>query len=393
MSSIFDLVKRYPWLPSLKECYPKKGSKGPLEFINEIFSTDKDDTIKERILEFFKGSFNKIESFSFYMDDEANIDFYLAIKIFLSILNNKQIANRIAELYSKITIKSLNGEVNNEFNLYSIYKDLNLDVVYSEEPEIYKKIKVKDQDLNIKTKFRINFIDYLKLASNLRDNYRKLVNNSLDNGYVFIQPENLNRLIQEYVRIKFLSQIDIEDLREQLFKNQVFKNLYNSISELWEEKKEDFEYSFEMGFKKDQDVSKFLPPCIQEILAKVKEGQNLVHTERLGIVWFLNALKYPEEEIINLFSALPDFDRDKTGYQVRYAIKKGYTPYSCKSLKTYSLCMAKKYKDELCLKGYFSKKYNVQKNISHPLFYVQFTQFVSAVKKKKEKNNRPSNNE
>jgi DNA primase large subunit len=316
------------------------------------------------------------------MDDETNIDFYLAIKIFLSILNNKQIANRIAELYSKITINSLNGEINNDFNLYSIYKDLNLDIAYSEEPEIYKKIKVKDQNLNIQTKFRIHFIDYLKLASNLRDNYRKLVNNSLSNGYVFIQPDDLNRLIQEYVRIKFLNQINIEDLRKELFKNQTFRNLYEIISENWEEKKEEFEYSFEMGFKKDQDVSKYLPPCIQEILAKIKEGQNLVHTERLGIVWFLNALKYPEEEIINLFSSLPDFNRDKTGYQVRYAIKKGYTPYSCKTLKSYNLCTAKKYKDKLCLKGYFSKKYDIQKKISHPLFYVQFTQFVSAVKRK-----------
>ena len=393
MSGIFDLVKRYPWLPSLKECYPKKASKGPIDFINEIFSSDNNDKIKERILEFFKGAFNKIEDFSFYMDDETNIDFYIGIKIFLSILNNKQIANRIAELYSKITIKSLNKETNNEFNLYYIYKDLNLDVVYSEESVIYKKIKVKDQDLNIETKFRIHFIDYLKLASNLRDNYRKLVNNSLSNGYVFIQPDDLNRLLQEYVRIKFLSQINIEDLREELFKNQIFKNLYDTISEYWEVKKEEFEYSFEMGFKKDQDVSKFLPPCIQEILAKVKEGQNLIHTERLGIVWFLNALKYPEEEIINLFSSLPDFDRDKTGYQVRYAIKKGYTPYSCKTLKSYNLCMAKKYKDELCLNGYFSKKHDIQKKISHPLFYVQFTQFVSAKKKKNEERYQKSNNE
>jgi DNA primase large subunit len=393
MSGIFDLVKRYPWLPSLKECYPKKGSKGPIDFINEIFSSDNNDKIKERILEFFKGAFNKIEDFSFYMDDETNIDFYIGIKIFLSILNNKLIANRIAELYSKITFKSLNKEINNEFNLYYIYKDLNLDVVYSEEPAIYKKIKVKDQDLNLKTKFRIHYIDYLNLASNLKDNYRKLVNNSLHNGYVFIQPDDLNRLIQEYVRIKFLSQVNIEDLREGLFKNQVFKNLYDTISELWEEKKEDFEYSFDMGFKKDQDVSKFLPPCIQEILAKVKEGQNLVHTERLGIVWFLNALKYPEEEIINLFSSLPDFDRDKTGYQVRYAIKKGYIPYSCKTLKSYNLCMAKKYKDKLCLNGYFSKKYDEQKKISHPLFYVQFTQFVSAMKKKNEERYQKSNNE
>jgi DNA primase large subunit len=393
MSGIFDLVKRYPWLPSLKECYPEKASKGPIDFINEIFSSDNNNKLRERILEFFKGAFNKIEDFAFYMDDETNIDFYLAIKVFLSILNNKQIANQIAELYSKITYKSLNKEINNEFNLYYIYKDLKFDIIYSEEPVVYKKIKVKEQGLNFKTKFLIHFIDYLKLASNLRDNYRKLVNNSLQNGYVFIQPDDLNRLIQEFVRIKFLSQINIDDLREELFKNQVFKNVYEVISEIWEEKKEDFEYSFEMGFQEGQDVSEFLPPCIQEILAKIKEGQNLVHTERLGIVWFLNALKYPEEDIINLFASLPDFDRDKTGYQVRYAIKKGYIPYSCKTLKSYNLCMAKKYKDKLCLEGYFSKKYDEQRKISHPLFYVQFTQFVSAMKKKYEESNQKQKNE
>ncbi len=393
MSEIFNLVKRYPWLPSLKKYYPNKALKGPIDFINEVFSSDNGNKIKERILEFFKASFNKIEDFSFFMDDEINIDFYLVIKIFLSILNNKQIANKIAELYSKITYKSLNKDINSDFNLYYIYKDLNFDIVYSEEPVIYKKIKVKDQGLNLRTKFRIHFIDYLKLASNLRDNYRKLVNNSLNNGYVFIQPDDLNRLIQEYVRIKFLNQINIEDLREELLKNQIFRDLYEKISEKWEEKKEEFEYSFEMGFRKDQDLSKYLPPCIQEILAKIKEGQNLIHTERLFIVWFLNALKYPEEDIINLFSTLPDFDRDRTGYQVRYAIKKGYTPYSCKTLKSYTLCMAKKYKDELCIKGYFSKKYDEQKKISHPLFYVQFTQFVSTMKKKIEESNQKSNNE
>lgn len=382
MSVLFELVKRYPWLPSLKKHYPKKSSMGPIDFINQIFALD-NNNIKERVLEFFKAAFNKIEDFSFYMDNEANIDFYLVIKIFLSILNNKQIANKIAELYSKITYRSLNREISKDFNLYYIYKDLGFDILYSEEAVIYKKIKIKEQDFNLKTKFRIHFVNYLKLASSLRDNYRKLVNNSLSNGYVFIQPDDINRLIQEYVRIKFLNQINIEDLRKELFKNQTFRILYEVISENWEEKKEEFEYSFEVGFKKDQDVSKYLPPCIQEILAKIKEGQNLIHTERLGIVWFLNALKYPEEEIINLFSSLPDFNRDKTGYQVRFAIKKGYTPYSCKTLKSYSLCMAKKYKDKLCLKGYFSKKYDVQKKISHPLFYVQFTQFVSAVKKKK----------
>jgi len=54
--------------------------------------------------------------------------------------------------------------------------------------------------------------------------------------------------------------------------------------------------------------------------------------------------------------------------------------------------MAKKYKDKLCIEGYFSKKLDTQKQVSHPLFYVRYNQFVSAIKKKNT-NERQINNE
>jgi len=272
-------------------------------------------------------------------------------------------------------------------------------VVYEQTPTIFKKTVIKDQQEIISTNFRIYFIDYLKLSSRLHDKSRKLVHNALMNGYVYIQTKNLNRLIQEYVRLRFLNQNsvnskELNNFREKLLQNPEFKSIYEKIQAIWEVKKEEFDYTFEIDYKKDKDIKNSFPPCVKEIFSKIKEGQNLIHTERLYIVWFLNALKYPEEEIINLFSNLPDFNRSKTGYQVRYAIKKGYTPYSCKTLKTYSSCMAKKYKDDLCINGYFSRKLNVQKQIAHPLFYVQYTQFVSEMNKRRiEKEKQEQNNE
>jgi len=274
----------------------------------------------------------------------------------------------------------------NEYNLYYIYKDLNLDVLFDQNPTTFKKTIIKDQQEIVKTKFKIHFVDYLNLTAKMLDESRKLVNNALSNGYIYLQTKSLNRLIQEYVRLKFSNlneknNDELKSFKEKLLEIQGFSEIYEKINEIWETRKEEFEYKFEVDITKDKGIAKNLPPCIQEILSKLKEGQNLVHTERLYIVWFLNALKYPEEEIINIFTALPDFDRDRTGYQVRFAIKKGYTPYSCKTLKTYSLCSAKKFKDKLCLEGYFSRKLDVQKQISHPLFYVQYKQFVSMKKK------------
>ena len=47
---------------------------------------------------------------------------------------------------------------------------------------------------------------------------------------------------------------------------------------------------------------------------------------------------------------------------------------------------AKKYKDKLCLEGYFSKKYDTQKEIKHPLSYVRIKQYRMSNKQKNSKN-------
>ena len=82
--------------------------------------------------------------------------------------------------------------------------------------------------------------------------------------------------------------------------------------------------------------------------------------------------------IIEIFSTLPDFDLAKTKYQVKFAEKKGYVPHSCATLKSYNLCMASKFKDGLCLKGYYSKKKKLEQKIKHPLFYIQYKQYKTS---------------
>ncbi|MFW9988024.1 MAG: hypothetical protein ACFFC3_05155 [Candidatus Odinarchaeota archaeon] len=392
MSEIYDLVKRYPWLPSLKTYYSDIASKSPLDFLKEIFTSNKSEDLQHRVLTIFNDAFNNIEQLSEYELDEINIYVYLILRIILYILNNKIISNRIANIYSKTTYNELNKE--NEYNLYYIYQDLNLEVFYEERPIVYKKLVVKEQQELFKTNFKISYLDYLKLASNLKDEYRKLVNNALLQGFVYIKPENINRLLQEYVRIKFLTQnneisAELENFKENAFKIQEFKKLYDTITDIWESKKEVFEYTVDITFKEGKDISNIFPPCAREILSKAQEGQNLIHTERLFILWFLNSLKYPEDKIVNIFSTLPDFDRDKTTYQVKYAMRKGYTPYSCKSLKSYNLCFAQQNNDKLCLEGYFSRSQDTQKEISHPLKYVEVKQYRESKKLKKTKNQTP----
>jgi DNA primase large subunit len=182
----------------------------------------------------------------------------------------------------------------------------------------------------------------------------------------------------------------LEKLKGEFFKFEEFKALHDNILNEWELKKEEFEYSVDIHFEEGKEFQGLFPPCIREIMTKAEEGQNLNHIERLYLVFFLHALNFPKETIIDLFKGLPDFDQKKTEYQVEFAKKKGYTPHSCNTLKSLNLCMAAKYGDPLCLKGYMSKKYNEQRTIKHPLFYVQYHQFRREMIKNKQT---PKNNQ
>jgi DNA primase large subunit len=168
---------------------------------------------------------------------------------------------------------------------------------------------------------------------------------------------------------------NIKNLKTKLFEVPSFKNFFEKIKKEWENAKENIDYSFEFTYNSDVEMTEIFPPCIKEIVQKLQNGVNLSHTERLYLVFFLHALEYPLEKIIDLFSVLPDFDRDKTEYQVKFAKRKEYSPHSCSKLKSLNLCKAEKYKDELCLEGYYSKKKDKERKIQHPLFYIQIKQY------------------
>ncbi|MFX1278589.1 MAG: hypothetical protein ACFFA3_04180 [Promethearchaeota archaeon] len=379
MTITTDLVNHYPWLPSLKKYYSDIASKSPSNFISEIFSHDLGSEIKKRILTIFKAAFENLEEISDYKSDKLNVYVYLLLNIFLYALDNQMITNRIANLYSKITYNELINEKNDAV-IYNICKDIGLEIRYYDPPVKYGTNIVKDEHQNLESNFTIHYIDYLKLASNLRDEYRKLVHNSLLEGYIFLENNRLIRLIQEYVRNKLLieeseDKDSLKSFLEEVTQVQDFMELYDKILVAWANKKEEFEFVFKIDIESEENISRLFPPCVNEILKKMQAGQNLIHNERLFIVWFLLALEYPVEKVVDLFSTMPDFNREKTAYQVNFAKKKKYIPYKCLTLKSLNLCMAMKYKDELCLLGYGAKEPNERRKLAHPLSYTQIQKY------------------
>ena len=379
MSIPTDLIKRFPWLPSLKLHYSDIADKLPSEFITDIFSKSDSQQISECVFIIFKSAFNNLEDIPKMKEDNLTVYVYILLNILVYALNNKLITNRIANLYSKNVYSKMEKD-NSESNLYYICLDLELRVNFYDPPIKFGNKMLKDNREKQVTNFAIYYIDYLKLASNLRDDYRKLAHNPLQNGFVYIQNRNLMRLIQEYVRNKIIieeteDKASLKSFLEEVLKNQEFKELYEKINSIWTKRKEDFDFTFKIDITGKTDILKLYPPCVIEILKKAEEGQNLVHHERLFIVWFLLSLDYPVEKVVDVFSTLPDFDREKTIYQVAYAKKKKYVPYQCSTLQSINLCMKEKYKDKLCLEGYGSVEPSERKKLKHPLAYVRIKQY------------------
>ncbi|TFG08352.1 MAG: hypothetical protein EU539_02655 [Promethearchaeota archaeon] len=392
------LVYRYPWLPSLKKIFSREADEDPIEFVKKIFQKYPHDEIKNRITEIFEAAFNNLEQISEHEKDELNVHTYLILKIFLFLLEDNMITNRVANLYSKISYSQLIDE--NDSNVYDICQDLDLRIKYYQPPIKYGMRITKDQREPLMTNFRIHYIDYLGLSSTIRDEYRKLVNNPLLEGYVFLRKKDLIRLLQEYVRKKIMQKgnermdpTSLDLLKKRLLKIPQFKEIFTWINDQWKSREEEFQEIHLIDKNYPKNISEILPPCIKTILNKANEGQNLIHNERLFLTWFLLSLNYTVDEVVNTFSTMPDFDREKTTYQVNYAKKKGYSPYKCASLKSLSLCMAEKYKDEVCLEGYYSKTQDQQKKITHPLSYVNIMLYRTSRKNENLQNGSDEKNE
>jgi DNA primase large subunit len=108
------------------------------------------------------------------------------------------------------------------------------------------------------------------------------------------------------------------------------------------------------------------PPCLQALVRAITAGTNLPHAGRFAIVAFLHNIGMKPVQIMEIFARAPDFDPEKTRYQVEHICGRGGTEYtapSCATLRTTGFCVNR---DGIC------------ERVNHPLSYYR-------IRKKKEK--------
>ncbi len=230
--------------------------------------------------------------------------------------------------------------------LFDISKEFNLDVKYS-------------GDTN---KIRIYFVDYLRNAPTRYKEW-KMINRGLKNGYIQISHRDLARIIQEALRTRINEELDSKSCNKAIYKtfSSDIKRIQNIV--LIHRK------NIEAAPIGKLDITK-LPPCMKTILASIQAGENVPHMGRFALVSFLNSLKLNSNEILKLFSSAPDFEEERTRYQIEHIAGRtsstSYTPPGCEKMRTYGICPVDK-TDDLCKKkrhplSYYKAKWSQEKN-------------------------------
>ena len=186
--------------------------------------------------------------------------------------------------------------------------------------------------------FSVHFAKFLETSTRGRlhhDSIWKLVNRIMEKGLVRVSPRELARLLQEDVK----NQIE-KSVKQELGK--VPEQIQHDIDEL----KADFlkrKPKFEAIIQEIKAQESDYPPCITVMMKRTIQGQHLSHVERFTLVTYLLHQGISVDEIVKMFSNVPDFKEDKTRYQVEHLSgvrmgKEPYMPYNCSSLQTHSVC-------------------------------------------------------
>ncbi len=203
-----------------------------------------------------------------------------------------------------------------------------------------------------KNMFSLYFTEYLNYAPTRYKTW-KMINRELDHGYITISKKDLARLLQEALRKRINEELDKRTCVERV------RYLFSSEIQQLKAKVLSYRKHIEAAPVGKLDIEK-LPPCMKQILSAAQSGENVPHVGRFALVAFLNSLQLSTQEIINLFSRAPDFEEEKTRYQIEHITGEGsstsYKAPGCEKLKTYGLCPTEEI-DALC------------KKINHPLNY------------------------
>jgi len=197
---------------------------------------------------------------------------------------------------------------------------------------------------------KLHFIDYLHGAHRLKSPRWKLVNRDLRGGMLTITQSEFSRLLEEVARDRIQRGLPLQ------VEPSVCKKLADYVAPL---KSELAVIRANQRADLGQVTESAFPPCIRKMLSTVASGANLAHSARFALTSFLLQINMTPDQVVALFNTSPDFNEEKTRYQVEHIAGSSgtkYKPPSCATMATYGNCPGE---DDLC------------RRIRHPMSYYE----------------------
>jgi DNA primase large subunit len=279
----------------------------------------------------------------FQQRDEDEIAGYVLSRIIASCIQDKQLFERLSRYEAERAYYFLISELGTEEG----EKGWNENILLDEDGySPITKYLAAEFRINI-TESRMPLVDYVEIAAPLHDDRFKLVNRRVHRGFVEIKKEERYELLRERIRVI---------LRRDL-PYKIPKSLCEQLAPVSEPIKKVYQEKMLQQFGSIEESA--FPPCMQALIQALTSGANLTHAGRFALTTFIHTIGMDVMGIAQLYARSPDYDPDKTMYQVEHITGRGgagteYTAPACAAMKTTGLCINK---DLLCEK------------IAHPLSY------------------------
>ncbi|NMB79640.1 MAG: DNA primase large subunit PriL [Methanomicrobiales archaeon] len=284
----------------------------------------------------------KTISAHFQHRDDEEIASYVLARIIVSCIQDKQLYDRLARYEAERAYYFLNAETGSESE-----KGWNEHAILDEDQNSrIARYLAGEFGLDL-SKDRMPLADYVEIVSVLHEDRFKLVNRRVRAGQVMIRKDELLELLRERIRVM---------LRRDL-PYHVPKAICQQLAPVAETIKKEYQQHMLEQFG-TIDESAF-PPCMQALISALTSGVNLTHAGRFSLTTFVHTIGMDVPAIAELYARSPDFDPEKTMYQVEHITGRGgsgteYTAPACAAMLTTGLCV---HKDALCEK------------VNHPLSY------------------------
>ena len=186
--------------------------------------------------------------------------------------------------------------------------------------------------------YALDLESYLEVAPVFHHERWKLVNKPVKDGYVYLTSREFTRLIAEGIKGIIESEVEASS-RERL--PPKLEEVADRIRRLLSEKRPVSDVTEAV---KGKVVVEAFPPCIKSFYQALLKGEHLSHVARFAITSFLLNIGVEVEEVVKLFTRIPDANERITRYQVEHIAglrgsKTKYTPPKCETLKTHGLCV------------------------------------------------------